>query len=374
MWRRWLTFASVVGLLVLSSGPFVVVPRAAATPKLVTVAVYPVAPFAMKNGDRLSGLTIDLWNEIAQRLSWQTGYTEAQTVAAQLAAVQDGHADVAVGAVSITADREARFDFSQPYLDAGLQIIVPARTAAPSTVGLPGFLKLLFSKSMLVWLGAALLISVAPAHLLWLLERRRYDSEVSRAYFPGIFQAFGWGLGMLAANGDSTPRHWAARVMAILWAFVSVIFVAYYTATLTATLTVSQLTTPIQGPADLYGRRVATVADTSSAAHLHRLGVAAAELPTIQDCYRALTDGKVDAVVYDAPVLRYFIAHDGAGAAVTAGPVFRDEDYGFVFPLGSDLRKPVDQALLQIREDGTYGLIEQKWLGKVTASSSDGPN
>lgn len=368
-WHRWLIVAIVVGLLVLSAGPVTVVPRAAAAPRSVTAVVYPVTPFAMKNGDRLSGFTIDLWNEIAQRSGWQTNYIDAQTIAEQLAAVHDGHADVGVGAVSITADREAGFDFSQPYLDAGLQIIVPARAAAPSTVGLAGFLSLLFSKSMLVWLGAALVISVAPAHLLWLLERRRDDSEVSRAYVPGIFQAFAWGLGMLAANGDSMPRHWAARVMAILWAFVSVIFVAYYTATLTATLTVNNLATGVQGPADLYGRRVATVADTSSAGYLHQLGVTAVELPSVQDCYRALTDGKVDAVVYDAPVLRYFIAHDGAGVAVTAGPVFRDEDYGFVFRLGSDLRKPVDKALLEMREDGTYGLIEKKWLGDVVTGS-----
>lgn len=370
---RWFTFGFVVILLALSAGAPALTPRATAAPTSVTVAVYPVTPFAMKNDDRLSGFTIDLWNEIAERLGWTTNYVEVPSLPAQLDAVSAGRADLAAGAVSITAEREAHFDFSQPYLDAGLQIIVPARTAEPSTAGLPGFLKLLFSKSMLVWLGAALVISIGPAHVLWLVERRRGDSEVSRSYFPGIFQAFAWGLGILAANSDSSPRHWAGRAMSILWAFVSIIFVAYYTATLTATLTVTKLTTPIQRPADLYGRAVATVANTSSAAYLRQLGVTARELPTIQDCYRALTGKRADAVVYDAPVLRFYIAHDGAGVAITAGPVFHDENYGFAFPLGSDLRKPVDKALLQVREDGTYGLIEQKWLGDAMTTSADRP-
>ncbi|BBY59133.1 transporter substrate-binding domain-containing protein [Mycolicibacterium sarraceniae] len=31
--------------------------------------------------------------------------------------------------------------------------------------------------------------------------------------------------------------------------------------------------------------------------------------------------------------------------------------------LGSDLRKPVDGALLAIREDGTYQTIYRKWFG-----------
>lgn len=372
MLRKLVTVGFVVILLALSTGFPGSTPDAGAAPRTVRVAVFPVTPFVMDNGGRLTGFTIELWNEIAHRLGWATDFVQVPSVAAQLDAVSGGHADVAVGAVSITADRESRFDFSQPYLDAGLQIMVPARSVEPSTAGLSGFLKLLFSRSMVVWLAAALVITIGPAHLLWLIERRRDDSEVSRAYLPGIFQAFAWGLGVLAANGDSSPRHWMARTMSILWGFVSIIFVAYYTATLTASLTVSKLATPIQSPADLFGRAVATVATTSSASYLRQLGVTAEELPTIEDCYRALIDHRAEAVVYDAPVLRYFAAHDGAGVGVIGGAIFHDEDYGFAFGVGSDLRKPIDQTLLQIREDGTYGLIEQKWLGDVVATSSDG--
>ena len=46
------------------------------------------------------------------------------TCGALLDDVRAGKADVGVAAISITAAREAEFDFSQPILNAGLQIMV----------------------------------------------------------------------------------------------------------------------------------------------------------------------------------------------------------------------------------------------------------
>lgn len=40
---------------------------------------------------------------------------------------------------------------------------------------------------------------------------------------------------------------------------------------------------------------------------------------------------------FDAPVLHHFVAHQGNGVAVLAGPTFQEEDYGLVFALDSPL-------------------------------------
>ena len=55
-----------------------------------------------------------------------------------------------------------------------------------------------------------------------------------------------------------------------------------------------------------------------------------------------------------------------------AGPVFQEDDYGFVFRIGSQLRKPVDQTLLSMREDGSFGMIEEKWFGDDADSTVEG--
>ncbi len=340
-------------------------PPPAPTPtRSLTISTHDLSPFVTTDADGIkSGFTIDIIDAIAKRVGWTLSYLDVDNVAAQLRAVGDSQADAAAGAISITADRAQRFDFSQPILNAGLQIMVPVGTNQRSNPALVDFLRLLFSQTMLIWLGVALLLTVVPAHIIWLLERRHDHSMVSHRYFPGIFQAFGWGLGMLAAQPDDSPKHWQTRTLGLLWAFVSIIFVAYYTATLTANLTVEKFDAQISTPSDLVGKRVCTVTNTTSAAYLRSAGIEATGAPGITDCYAGLKDGAFDATVFDAPVLRYYAAQDGAGKVQMVGTIFQSEDYGIVFRNGSDLRKQVDDALLSMREDGTYDLIKGKWFG-----------
>lgn len=367
---RWSAFAIVVLLVTLVGGAPGIAPRALADGETITVAAYPLTPFVVKNGDEWNGFTIELWEEIAKRLGWKTQFIQVRDVADQLQAVADGRAQVGATALSITADREEHYDFSQPILDAGLQIMVKRHRDAVSTPGLGSLLDLLWSKTMLIWLSAALAVTLIPAHIMWLTERRHTDSMVSKAYFPGIFQAFGWGFGALVAMPPDEPRHWQSKMLSLLFAYVGVIFVALYTANLTAALTVEEIESQINGPDDLYNKRVCTVAYSTAAHFLADIGVAAKQSSSIDDCYRSLEQDKSDAVVFDAPILRYYVSHEGANVAAMAGPKFHDEDYGLMFRAGSELRRPIDKALLAIREDGTYQTLELKWFGSAEHSSA----
>jgi polar amino acid transport system substrate-binding protein len=370
MSRRWYALMLVALVVALCGVAPAFAPPAAAQERTVTLAVYPISPFVIENQGQWTGFSVELWEQIAQRLGWKTNYVTVTDVKDQLQTVADGKADIAAGGLSITAERERRFDFSQPTLDAGLQILVPHEDHRDSTPGLRSFLDLLLSKSMLVWLGAAAAVALIPAHIMWLTERRHPESMVARSYFPGIFQAFAWGFGALAAVPPSEPQHWVGRTLAILWGFAGIIFVALYTANLTANLTVEQIESRIAGPDDLFGKSVVTVANTTSADYLQGMGIGFTPLPSIDDCYRALEHGS-DAVVFDAPVLRYYVTHQGVGKAQVTGTRFHDEDYGLAFRLGSDLRKPVDGALLAIREDGTYQTIYRKWFGSDEHASGE---
>ena len=357
--------AAIVAILLVAAigGLPGLVPGAHAAERAVTVATYDVEPFVITEGNVKYGFTIDLLDEVAKRAGWRYTYVDSGNVPGLLRAVQEGRADLGASNISITAERERTFDFSQPIIAAGLQTIVPASSAQRAEPGLVDFLKVLFSKTMLVWLLAALALTVLPAHIIWVLERGNAESMVDRSYFPGIFQAFGWGLGMLAAAPFDPPLRWPIRVVTIIWTFVSIIFVAYYTAILTTNFTVSTITSQISTPADLIGKKVCTVADTTSSAYLNKLGAPFTGAAQIEDCYDGLGKGDFQAVVYDAPVLQYYLTHGGAGVAVPAGAVFKDEDYGLVFPAGSQLREAADSALLSMQEDGQYELLKKKWFG-----------
>ena len=92
-------------------------------------------PLVLTEQGQLSGFSIDLWNGIARRMQAKTRYHVARDVNELLDHVRSGKADVGIAAVSITPTRKDQFDFSQPLLDFGLQIMV--RSADQSGIDEP---------------------------------------------------------------------------------------------------------------------------------------------------------------------------------------------------------------------------------------------
>jgi polar amino acid transport system substrate-binding protein len=360
-------YATLAAALSLSFSLLLSASAAAQAGREVIVATRVLPPMVVQQEDRLSGFSIELWNAIAERLNLTTRFEVAPDVRALLDLVRGGKAQVGVAAISITSAREANFDFSQPILSAGLQIMI--RGKADSEVQpLHELLKLLLSPAILVWLGIAALLVIVPAHLVWFFERMHPSGIIpTRAYIPGIFHAMFWAASTLATQGEHMPRHWIARIVALFWMFTGVVFVAFYTAQLAATLTVQQIQGGIGGPDDLKGRRVAATAGSTAAAVLRELRADVVEVSRMDSGYDALLDGSVDAIVFDAPVLMYYAANEGEGRVQLVGTPFRPEDYGIAFANGDPLRKHVNQALLALREDGTYRRIHEKWFKAASA-------
>lgn len=176
-----------------------------------------------------------------------------------------------------------------------------------------------------------------------------------------------WATSTLATQAEEMPKSPWGRFVAVIWMFSSVIFVAYFTATVTTSLTVQQLRGTINGPQDLPGKRVATINGSTSEGYLRQRHIRATEFPAVDKAYEALLNKQVDAVVFDAPVLQYFAAREGKGKVITVGQVFRRESYGIAFANGSPLRKPVNNALLQLKENGTYDHLLNKWFNAADA-------
>ncbi|WFU37990.1 transporter substrate-binding domain-containing protein [Bradyrhizobium sp. CB82] len=329
------------------------------------VATRIVPPMVIEKNGVLSGFSIELWNDIGQRLHRETEYIITSDVGELLDAVESGRADLGISAISITSEREDRFDFSQPIMNSGLQIMVRGTAANVEPNPLSELMQLFFSRTLLVWLGIALLLILVPAHLIFLVERHHRNGIIpTTRYFPGIFHAMFWAAGTLATQADQMPRHWIARIVAVLWMFTGVVFVAFYTAQLTASLTVQQIRGPINSPEDLVGKSVGTTRGSTATLYLNEAKAQVREFEKVNDLYKALLDQEIDAVVFDSPALLYYTAHDGRGLARTVGRVFHREDYGIVFPTGSPLRKHVNEALLALRESDAYQRIYDEWFGK----------
>ena len=347
---------ALMGLLLLPD------PSPAQAPaKPLRVATRMIPPFVYEESRKLTGFSVDLWQSISEELKLKSEMQVNPTVQDLLSAVKAGKADLGIAAISITSERSKEYDFSQPMFDSGLQILTRTQSGGGSVTDALG---VLLSSAVLPFVAVTLVFILVPAHIVWWSERRHPRGMIeSKAYFPGIFEACWWAASTLATQADQMPRSALGRIMAVLWMFTSVVFVAYFTANVTTAMTVQQLQGDIKGPEDLPGKQVATTTGSTSAMYLRQQNIQVSEFQKIEQAYDALLKGQADAVVFDSPVLLYYAAHEGRGKVSVAGSVFRKESYGIVFPQNSAYRRPVDNALLTLKENGTYQRLYDKWFG-----------
>ncbi|PZO37998.1 MAG: ABC transporter substrate-binding protein [Pseudanabaena frigida] len=328
--------------------------------KTIKIATRIVSPFVIEENGELGGFSIELWKNIAQELNVISDFKKTESISDLLTAVQSKQADIAVAAISVTAQREQDVDFSQPIFDSGLQILV-RNQGSQSSIG--RLLGSIFTPTLFQLLGIMVLIILIPAHVVWFVERNHKGGFLENsAYFPGVFKACWWAAATLATQAEEMPKSPWGRMMAVIWMFISVVFIAYFTATVTTSLTVERLQNNIKGIQDLAGKQVATIAGSTSASYLKQQKIDTKEFTQVDELYSALNNADVDAVVFDAPILLYYAAHDGKGKVQVVGSIFRKESYAIALPNDSPYRKQINNALLSLEEKGTYQDIYDKWF------------
>lgn len=331
------------------------------------VATRIVPPFVMRDGDKLSGFSIELWNAIAEHAGKKFALVEKGTLPEMMNAVKLGEADAAISAISITADREELFDFSQPIFAAGVQIMVRAQGAQGNSL-IPSFVAFFTSRPFFQLMGALLALIIIPAPLIWWLERRYEASSVAASSTPAEFaKSMFWSATTVIGQTSGHPHSWPGRIIALVWMVTGVTFISYFTASVTSALTVEQLQSTINGLKDIGDKRIATVAGSSSASFLQKRGLNIALFSNVGQAIQALSEQSAEAVVYDAPVLLYYAAHEGEGKVRLVGPVLRPEDYGVLLPIGGPNRKWIDEALLALRESGDYQRLYERWFKAPSA-------
>jgi len=81
-----------------------------------------------------------------------------------LGSVRAKEAALGIAAISVTAEREVDWDFSQPMFDAGLQIMTAPRGSERSVIA--NFIAGIFSSTFLPLVGLILLMILIPAPLV----------------------------------------------------------------------------------------------------------------------------------------------------------------------------------------------------------------
>ncbi|MGJ8610171.1 MAG: transporter substrate-binding domain-containing protein [Octadecabacter sp.] len=317
-------------------------------------------PFALPGDGIPTGFSVELMRAISEQLGRDVEFEFYDGFPEMLSSIDEGLHDGAIANISITAERERFLDFSQPIFEGGIGVLLVDDNGSGS------FLSALWTREILYTVVAALALLFGSGVVMWMLERR------SQAYFDrkgadGLFHSFWWSLNLVVNGGfeERVPQTRLGRVFAIMLVVSSLFLVSIFVATITSTMTVEALQHNVESINDLEGRRVGTIAESTSAEFLFSRDLAYVGFEGPDPMFAALEDGQLDAIVFDAPILSYYSNATQEPATHLLPRIYRSENYGIALPTDSLMGEDINQALLSLREDGTYSDLVIKWFGNA---------
>lgn len=337
---------------------------AAAAPQVqrLRVGVVPIASAVAWTGERPVGVMIDVWENLAGRLGVETEFVRAQTFPELLSLATSDKADVVLGPIAITEDRERIIDLTHPIFHSGLRIAVRQR----NETGFLAAVRSMVSWQLLELAGLVAALALISGHLLWWFERGRNDHSFPTAYPRGVGEAIWWIMSTIITGGcdDKHVDSVLGRLLAFAWMAGGIGLIAAFTSVLTATITADRVTGTIHGPRDLAGRTIGVQAAAVTGPAVRQRGGIPQEFSSINDALDALALGMVEAVVTENQQLMFLVTQGNRSTIRLVGPVFDSFDYGLGLPSGSPLREPLNTAILRMREDGSLERFVNDWLGK----------
>ncbi|MDF2998800.1 MAG: amino acid transporter substrate-binding protein [Xanthobacteraceae bacterium] len=361
----WLPMPLVVLLLfglIAGAAPLHAQEPAPLSGRQLVVGTKEAPPFAMKEADgKWSGISIDLWKRIAEQLKLDYRLVEEPTVQGLIDGASAGKFDASVAALTITGQRARILDFSQPFYVTGLGIAVPSTSPSFWALIVNTLASFGFLQAVAALIGLALLVGV----LIWFFERRHND-DFSGPATKGIGTSIWWSAEAMtqASTGLIGPKTLPGRTVAVLWMVVSIIALAVFTAGVTSALTTRQLQGLVHSASDLGKVRVGAVQGSATVDYLVGQRIRFRSFASPQDGLKAMADKRIDAFVYDKPLLAWIVLQDFSSSTEMLEAVFDPQNYGIALPLGSPLRRELDIALLEIIRSDWWRQTLFRYLGE----------
>ncbi|XP_074357247.1 glutamate receptor 2.5-like [Apium graveolens] len=265
--------------------------------------------------------------------------------------------DAVVGDITILANRSKYVEFTQPFAESGLSMMVQYKHE-PSKAWL--FLKP-FSPNM--WL-ATFSILFYTMFIVWFFERK------SNPEFKGPFRdQLGMALWftfstMFFAHREKVYSNFTKMVV-VVWLFVVLVLSSSYTASLSSMLTVGRLEPMVKDIETIKKTSASVGCDGDSFVKNYLgnvLGLEHVETIANQTDYPSAFDkGDIAASFLEVPYQKVFM-QEYCNQYTTVGPTYRFGGLGFAFQKGSPIARDVSEAILIISENGVLKGLERKWF------------
>ncbi|KAG7022771.1 Glutamate receptor 3.2 [Cucurbita argyrosperma subsp. argyrosperma] len=275
--------------------------------------------------------------------------------------------DAAVGDIAIVTSRTKVVDFTQPYIDSGLVVMILVKKLNSSPLA---FLR---PFTPMMWIATAaffLLIGL----VVWILEHRKND-EFRGNPRTQLVTILWFGFSTMFFSHRENVVSTLGRCVLVVWLFVVLIINSSYTASLTSIFTVQQLASPITGIDSLISSHVPIGFQVGSFAESYlteQLNVQKSRLIALgspKEYAAALKNGTVGAIVDEQPYIDLFLT-EYCDFSIR-GQQFTKSGWGFAFPRDSPLAVDLSTAILTLSESGRLQKLHDKWFSRKSCSSGE---
>nr|XP_043627197.1 glutamate receptor 2.8-like [Erigeron canadensis] len=268
--------------------------------------------------------------------------------------------DAVAGDVTIMESKHDYADFTQPYTESGLEMIVPVRSRLSNHPWL--FMKP-FTAQMW-WLIAA--ITLYNGFVIWLIERTYCDylqGSVINQIGIVIWLAF---TTLFTLRGDKLHSN-LSRMAVVMWLFVALIITQSYTASLASMLTAQRLEPTITS-VEVLRNMNATVGYCNGSLVNHYLkdvlGFKSFKVKSYNSTQRyaeGLNSGEIAAMFLEVPAAKVFLAQY-CKSFIRTGETFKVGGFGFAFPKRFTWLSEANKALMNVSESGRLKTLEDAYL------------
>jgi polar amino acid transport system substrate-binding protein len=319
------------------------------------------APFVVREGGEIEGISVDIWQAVAESAGTRYELVAIPTVEAGLDAVARGELDVLVGPISITSSRAERVRFTQPYFHSALGIV-----ARPGAGGMWHRIKPFLSRTFVYGIAGLLGVLLLVGTLVWVVERKRNAAQFPATPTVGIGNGVWFALVTMTTvgYGDRAPVTLAGRIIAGAWMIIAVVSASSLTAGIATALTLASVDDIDLDSADQLARRaVLAVPGTPGLDFAQRMRARVLPTPSVEEGTARILAGEADAMVFDRPMLRHYLREHPELDLVLSRGRYVPQGYGFALPPGTPHVHRINVALLRTAESGRGRQITERWLG-----------
>ncbi|QSR88203.1 transporter substrate-binding domain-containing protein [Methylacidiphilum caldifontis] len=302
-------------------------------------------PFSFRGGDgEWEGIAVDLWRKITTDLAIPFEFVEQppdQEI--MIRSLLNRKVDVIVTGIGVENNLLQKIAFSYPFLSSGLGVAYRS-TPVSSLQAIYRFM--LSSEFFAVICGITFLTFIA-GFFVWIFERKK-NPHFGGSFIHGIGNSFWWAAVTMTTigYGDKVPRTVGGRTVAMVWMFVGVVLLSFFTAWITAGVALEKVSLDIVKLKDLSQIRVATVKDSLGNYYLRKRHIRAILFNDLRDALEAVKEKKADAVLSEVEEMRYLIQKSFGGELEVSEKTFARIDYAFAFRHGDELTQKVNEWII----------------------------